>query len=127
MINGELEQFLDSGWYFEATLYYKGFVYWHAGYINSDTKIYSHFVDRWRASLVKEDYNLCIIYDIDGYLVDYERIFEISGNDFDLIKRQFLQAPIYDGKSFWEVEKDLVWVEDLISTTIADRSEMSRE
>ena len=28
MINGNLEQFLDTGWFNEATLFYKGYIYW---------------------------------------------------------------------------------------------------
>lgn len=28
MINGHLVQFLDTGWYSEATLYFNGYIYW---------------------------------------------------------------------------------------------------
>jgi hypothetical protein len=28
------------------------------------------------------------------------------------IKQQFLTAPVFDGKTFWQVEKDLIWVEE---------------
>ena len=125
MINGELEQFLDAGWYSEATLYYDGFVYWHEGY--SDFNICAFFVQRWRAALVKDNFNLCRAYYMNKTVVDYKRVFELSDVDMDFIKTQFLQAPIYDGKSFWEVEKDLVWVEDLIQKVITDRAEMYRE
>ena len=31
MKNGSLEQFLDTGWYTEAELYYHGYVYWCEG------------------------------------------------------------------------------------------------
>ena len=30
----------------------------------------------------------------------------------DLIKKHFLEAKIFNGKSFWEVENDLLWLED---------------
>lgn len=28
MINGDLDQFLDTGWYTESTIYYKGHIFW---------------------------------------------------------------------------------------------------
>ena len=31
MINANLEQFLDTGWYNEATLYLNGYTYWCEG------------------------------------------------------------------------------------------------
>jgi len=30
----------------------------------------------------------------------------------DDIKRRFLCSPVFDGNSFWEVESQLVWVEE---------------
>ena len=127
MINGSLEQFLDTGWYSEATLYYNSFVYWHEGYTDFNTHVHTFLVQRWRASLVKNDFDLCRVYHMKNDVVDYKIVFELNGKDMNFIKTQFLQAPIYDGKSFWEVEKDLVWVEDLLPTVITDRSEMYDE
>ena len=41
----------------------------------------------------------------------YRRVYEEQGADMDLLKKHFLVAPIFDGKSFWQVEKELIWVE----------------
>lgn len=30
----------------------------------------------------------------------------------EMLKKQFLIAPIFEGKSFWQVEKDLTWVDE---------------
>lgn len=30
----------------------------------------------------------------------------------DDVKEQFLKAKIFDGKSFWEVEKELAWYDE---------------
>lgn len=32
MANANLERFLDTGWFNEATLYLNGFTYWREGY-----------------------------------------------------------------------------------------------
>ncbi len=39
MINGYAEQFLDTGWYSEATLYYNGYIYWHEAQANDKEAI----------------------------------------------------------------------------------------
>ena len=31
-----------------------------------------------------------------------------------------LTAPVYDGKTFWQVEKDLIWVEEGITIQIKE-------
>ena len=32
--------------------------------------------------------------------------------DLELIKKKFLEANIFDGKSFWEVERVLAWLDE---------------
>ena len=49
MKNGNLETFLDTGWYTEAELYYQGNVYWFEGDTDFETGISDFYVDRWRA------------------------------------------------------------------------------
>lgn len=36
----------------------------------------------------------------------------LKDNDMDIIKKNFLCSNIFDGKSFWEVEQELVWVDE---------------
>lgn len=110
MKNGNLETFLDTGWYTEAEIYYQGYVYWFEGDTDFETGDTEFYIDRWRAEC--EDGKLYREYrDESNQLVDYHRVYEEQGKDIDLLKKNFLIAPIFDGKTFWQVEKDLIWVE----------------
>ena len=110
MINGYLEQFLDTGWYTEATLYYDGYIYWCEAQWDAQTDIIHFFVDKWLAENEDNTYYHSLL-EPDGTL-KWERIYELEDTDLDRIKKQFLLAPVFDGKVFWQVEKDVVWLED---------------
>lgn len=110
MINGHLDQFLDTGWYSEATLYYNGFIYWCEAQLNVSTNITSFFVDKWAARNEDNTYYHSILEE-DG-TIRWDRVFETDSNDLELIKKHFLEACIFDGKSFWQIEKDLAWLEE---------------
>ncbi len=45
----------------------------------------------------------------DDDLIDYDDSFEIYGDTYEGVREQFLKAPIWEGKTFWEVEKELAW------------------
>ncbi len=122
MKNGNIDQFLDTGWYMESTLFYNGYVYWFEGFTDSVTKINTFFVNRWRAKLTDDMYFR--EYRINNNLVDYERVLEIHGADMDLLKKQFLETPIFDGNTFWDVESELVWVDEYTPIDINDLSEI---
>ncbi len=109
MINGNLDQFLDTGWYSEAELFYKGFIYWCEGQWDKSGTCH-FFVNRFPAIVVEEQYYRMIIEDDDT--VDVECVFELFDHDIDLIKRKFLEAKIFDGKSFWEIEKVVAWLDE---------------
>ena len=32
--------------------------------------------------------------------------------DMDVIKKKFLEAPIFDGKTFWQVENEIAWLDE---------------
>ena len=34
-----------------------------------------------------------------------------SGTDRDLIANELFETPLFNGKSFWEIEKDVEWVD----------------
>lgn len=110
MINGKLEQFLDTGWFTEAELYLNGHVYWCEAQRDVDTGESTFIVDRWAARLEDGIYYHSLR-EPDGTL-QWVRVLEIKGTDLDRIKRQFLEAPIFDGKTFWQVERDIAWVDD---------------
>lgn len=110
MKNGNLEQFLDTGWYMEAELYYRGYVYWCEGCTDRKTQETTFFVDCWRADC--EDGKWYREYrDEANRLLDCHRAYEDTDKDMDLLKKRFLQAPIFNGKSFWQVEEDIIWVD----------------
>ena len=110
MINGYLGQFLDTGWYTEATLYYNGYIYWCEATWDEATDITTFFVDKWAAENEDNTYYHSILKP-DGTL-EWNKIYEVENKDLDLIKKQFLEAPIFDGKSFWQVEKQIAWLEE---------------
>ena len=110
MKNGYLEQFLDTGWYSEATIFYNGFIYWCEAQSDLDTNITTFFVDKWAVENENNLYYHSILED-DGTL-NWKRVFEVESEDLELIKRKFLEANIFDGKSFWQVENGLVWLEE---------------
>ena len=110
MINGYTEQFLDTGWYTESTLYYNGYAYWFEATTDQYTGATHFFVDRWRATTT--DNILYNEYHKDGKIVDYSTVYENDATDMDFIKRSFLEAPIFDGKTFWEVEKEIAWLDE---------------
>ncbi len=111
MINGDLDQFLDTGWYSEAELFYNDHLYWCEGWYNQDTTDYTFYV---RTQKVKLDNDYCYRSYLtkDGEPVDYKVVYEVTDADFDKIKRDFLKAKIFDGKSFWEIEKEIVWMDN---------------
>lgn len=110
MINGNLDQFLDTGWYSEAELFYNGYLYWCESNYDSEKKMHSFIVDKWRA---KNENNKCYhsILNSDGK-IDYIRAYEETSGDIELIKKHFLEAKIFDGKTFWEVESEIAWLDE---------------
>lgn len=108
MINGSIEQFLDTGWYSESTLFYNGHIFWHEAQTGDNETVF--FIDRWKA---QNENNLYFhsLQETDGTLC-WERILEIHGTDLDKIKKQFLESPVYDGKTFWQVEKEIAWLDE---------------
>lgn len=114
MINANLEQFLDTGWFNEATLYYNGFTYWcEAVWDNSKEKPMHFWIQKYRSVLHKENEVIWTSRLVEnGDVVDYEIVFDIWGNGENDVKEQFLKAKIFEGKSFWEIEKDIAWYDE---------------
>ena len=110
MINGRLEQFLDTGWYSEAALFYNGYIYWCEAQFNTKTNSTTFFVDKWAAKNENNTYYHSFL-ETDG-TIKWNRIFEMSNTDLNIIKRRFLEAPLFDGKTFWQVENQLAWLDE---------------
>lgn len=108
MINGHIEQFLDTGWFSEATLYYNGYVYWLEA--QTDEANITFFIDRWRAQNENNQFYHSIL-NQDGSL-EWERVLEIQGTDLELIKKQFLESAVFEGETFWQIEKKVAWLDE---------------
>ena len=48
MINGNLEQFLDTGWFTDATLFLNGYIYWCESRFDENAKVSNFCVDKWK-------------------------------------------------------------------------------
>ena len=106
MINANLEQFLDTGWFSEATLYLNGYTYWCEGCWNEEREKPMHFfVYKYESVVVDKIYT-------KPKNSNYQKVFDIYGNSEEEVKEEFLKAKIFDGKSFWEVEKELAWYDE---------------
>lgn len=108
MINANLEQFLDTGWFNEATLYLNGFTYWCEGYWDHTKEKPMHFfVRKYPSEIVDGIYTKRID---NGK--DEEVVFDMWGYDEDDVKVAFLKAKIFEDKSFWEVEDVIAWYDE---------------
>lgn len=112
MINANLEEFLDTGWFSEATLYYNKHTYWCEGdYDETREKPFHIFVYRYRSVIVREIYTKRLT--VDDEVLDYSTVLDEYANNEDEAREIFFSAKIFDGKSFWEVEKELAWYDEI--------------
>lgn len=114
MINGNLEQFLDTGWYSESTLFYNGFIYW----LEADGNRF--FINKWRGEIDELFY--CHEYRINDRKVDFSNVLEIVGDDLEDIKHTFLESTVFDEKTFWQIESEVIWSEESTPIVIKDLS-----
>ena len=107
MINANLSQYLDNGWYTECELYLNGYTYFCQGTYNDNrekNKRFKFYVEKYKVKIVEDVYYKRIDENV-------ELIYEEYARDEYEMKEKFLQAKIFEGKSFWEVEKELAWYE----------------
>ena len=96
MINTDMNQFIDYLNYGEEIdILYKGDKYLIEGYCNEDNNFHL-FVYKYENGGNEADE---MIYEIDS---------NISIKD---CADKFLEAKIWNGKSFWEVEKEMEWID----------------
>ena len=110
MINGDIEKFFDNWWRSEAALFYMGHIYWCEAWFEGKNNTYTFFVNKWRTE--NEDNIEFHSYAEKNGLIKYERIFEIKDTDLKLIKKNFLMTSIFKGKSFWQVERVVAWLDE---------------
>ena len=91
MINGDIDEFIDKLWCGEEVIYtYNGKKYFSQGYINENGD-YHFELQMWEP--VTD-----LLWEINGYN---------NQESFDA----FLKEPLFEGKTFWEVEKEIEWVD----------------
>ena len=86
MINANLAQFLDTGWFNEATLYYQGYTYWCEGDVDKTRDKPVHFIIYKYKSEIhhKENVEIFTTMSIEnGNLIDYSVRIDIDGDDED--------------------------------------------
>ncbi len=90
MINGNVHEFVDHIHY--------GDELW---FLYNNTK---YFLEGW----VEEGILELVMYEMKEDGKDYR----FKGDKKDYPVDDFLAAPIFDGKTFWEIEKHITWVDD---------------
>ena len=92
MINGDVNEFVDGLYYGDERIFlYNGQKFFIEGLtINGKNHL---MLDRWEP-------------ESEGY------IWEGESECGSYCVEDFLAAPIFDGKTFWEVEQEIEWVDD---------------
>ena len=94
MLNNNTNEFIDHTTYEECAVQYKDKKYFFHGLIYwKDTKEYSYDI---------------AIYNGDEYV---GLIFDERNQDKDTIMKMAFDKPLFEGKTFWEAEKDMDWIE----------------
>ena len=93
MINGNPNDFVDRIYSCQDTIFiYNKIKYWFQGYMPTSTSVYME-VFQYKPSNDK-----CI--------------WQYTGKSITECYQEFLKAPIFDGKTFWEAESEIEWVDD---------------
>ncbi len=91
MINGNPHEFLDVLYTGQDIVYiFKGIKYWFQGY-TTDSGFHMEIIQHEPSS--------------DSYLWKHD---DVSSEN---CKDAFLNAPIFEGKTFWDAEGDIEWVD----------------
>ncbi len=91
MINGSIREFVDKLWDGEELIYtYNGKKYFSQGYI-LENGLYRFELQQWEP-----------IGDLLWYVEGLSRQESLDA---------FLKEPLFDGKTFWQVEQNIEWVD----------------
>lgn len=93
MIGGNSNEFVDRIYSCQDTIFvYKGIKYWFQGYM-PDVNIVHMEVSQYQPP--REEY-----------------VWTYDGATIEACLQAFLAAPIFGGKTFWDAERDIEWVDD---------------
>lgn len=110
MRNGKYEDFLKNLVYYEALLYYAGHVYFFNGYKESKKDLFVVDIYKYKGryeagSNEQGEYYVGVLED-DGM-----NLMTIKGLTPEEVEEKFLKEKLFDEKSFWEVQDEIVWVD----------------
>ena len=92
MINGNAGEFIDRIYTCQDTVFvYNGIKYWFQGYMPDDNSVHMEVFQTEPAA--------------DGYIWVYDGCCISEGQE------AFQEAPIFNGKTFWNVESEIEWVD----------------
>lgn len=98
MKDGNVNDFLDHATYEEVAVEYKGYKYFFYGLrLDERTGLYTFVIERYT------------IGSNEGSFAG--TVYDKSAPTKTECMEQFFQTPIIDGKTFWELEKDMTWIE----------------
>jgi len=107
MERAALDQFLDTGWMNGAELFYSGTIYWaeHFGDENGCRAIV-YSIPAKKVSQREYDYDLS-----RGGGKGWIKAFEKAAPTEEDAREALLSEPIFEGKTFWQAERDIEWLE----------------
>lgn len=109
MINGDVENFLDTGWWNQdATIFYNDHIYFFDGAFNGKNEMHL-WIRKWKVKNINNKTYKNVL-DEHGNLIDYKE-YKLESINEDALREKFLKAKIWDGKTFWEVEPELAWLD----------------
>lgn len=92
MINGDIDKFISELWSgMELIFVYNGKKYFAQG-ITDDEGKYVFGIQMWEP--------------------EEKLLWEITGKNEQESYEEFLKQPLFDGKTFWEIEKYTEWVDE---------------
>ena len=93
MINGSPNEFVDRIYSCQDTVFiYKGIKYWFQGYMPSDHSVHME-IFQYQPS-------------------DEKWLWKYNGKSIEECLHAFLSAQIFDGKTFWDAEQEIEWVDN---------------
>lgn len=93
MIGGKATDFINRIYSCQDTIFlFHGIKYWFQGYMPNDNSVYMEIVQYQPPS--------------DNIL------WSCTENTIDECMNAFITEPFFDGKSFWDAEQSIAWVDD---------------
>ncbi|MCR5309807.1 MAG: hypothetical protein K6E32_00150 [Lachnospiraceae bacterium] len=91
MINGSIDEFMDKLWSGEELIYtYRGKKYFSQGYIDDEKKY---------------------VFELQMWEPEIKTLWQVRGLSNQESLDVFLKEPLFEGKKFWEAEKEMEWVD----------------